>query len=163
MAYTIPKELVYPATFTAKDVIAEDETDLIAGQYTLIGEYVVKADEAVGIGRGALVAFNEAIGRLFAKFYDNGDTPAQITEGKFRIMLVSSQDIPITGRPVYLETDLVSLTTGETTPSERFVLPFEDQMLQKDRKFQFFIKVDSGVTLSKADSTVIMDMTRAML
>lgn len=161
--FTIPKELVYPATFTEKDVIAEDTVALIAGQYTLIGEYTVKADEAVGIGRGALVALNEAIGRLYAKFYDNQSTPAQITQGKFRIMLVSSQDIPITGRPVYLETDLVSLTTGETTPSERFVLPFEDQMLQKDRKLQFFIKVDSNVTLDKADSTVIMDMTRAML
>lgn len=164
MCAMISKDAIYPATFTEEEVISKGETvSLVAGQYTPIGEYVVKADEAVGIGRGALVAQNEAIGRLYAAFYDDASTPNAILVGKFRILLLSSQDMPIGSRPVYLDVDLAALTSGKDVPGDRFVLPFENKMLQKDRKFQFLIKVPNAVTLSKANSTVLMDMVRAML
>ncbi len=159
----ISKDALYPATFTKEEVITKGATiNLVAGQYTPIGEYVVKADELVGIGRGALIALNEAIGRLYAAFYDNAGTPAAIVQGKFRIMLLSSQDIPIGQKPVYLDVDLAALTTGASIPADRFVLPFDNTMLSEDKKIQFLIKVPSAVTLSKANSTVLMDITRAL-
>ena len=160
----ISKDSLYPATFTQEEVISKGATvALVAGQYTPIGEYVVKADELVGIGRGALVAQNEAIGRFFAKFYDNTGTPVAITLGKLRIMLLSSQDMPIGSKPVYLDVDLAALTTGESIPTDRFALPFDNTMLSKDKKIQFLLKVPTAVTLAKANSKVLLDVTRALV
>lgn len=156
---------LYSATFTKEEVFSAATVTLINNQYVPIGEYTVKADELVGIGRGALVAQNEAIGRMFAKFFDSTAIPVQVTAGKFRIMLLSSQDMPIGGKPVYIDVDLMALTTGETIPQDRFVLPFDNTMLSQDKKIQFLIKNTSGsnITLSKANSTVLLDMTRALL
>jgi hypothetical protein len=155
---------LYPATFTREEVITKGATvALVAGQYTPIGEYVVKADELVGMGRGAMIAQNEAIGRLFAAFYDNTGTPVAITTGKFRIMLLSSQDIPIGNKPVYIDVDLAALTSGQSIPADRFVLPFDNTLLSQDKKFQFLLKVPSAVTLSKANSNILLDVTRALV
>lgn len=163
----IDRNSLYSATFTEEEVITKGDTNgditLVAGQYTPIGEYTVKADELVGIGRGALVAQNEAIGRLYAAFYDSETTPGAITDGKFRIMLLSSQDIPIGSKPVYLDVDLAALTTGATIPADRFVLPFDNTMLSKDKKFQFLIKVPTAKVLDKDNCTVLLDVTRALL
>lgn len=160
----ISKDALYPATFTKAEVITKGPTvALAAGQYTPIGEYVVKADELVGLGRGALVAQNEAIGRLYAAFYDSAGTPVAINAGKLRIMLLSSQDMPIGSKPVYLDVDLAALTTGASIPSDRFVLPFDNTMLSEDKKIQFLIKATTAATLSQANSTVLMDITRALL
>ena len=166
MANGITAKQLYPATFTANEVITEGATvTLVSGVYTKIGEYVVKADELVGMGRGAYSALNDAIGRLFAEFKDNSGTPAQITDAKFRIMLESSQDMPVGDRPVYLDVDLTAIANGKTDPSQRFVLPFDGTLLSKDKKFVFLIKnnTSSAITLSKANSTVAMDVTRALI
>ncbi len=163
---TINTNALYPGTFTADQIITEGATvTLLPGVFNKVGEYVVKADELVGIGRGSYSALDDAIGRLFATFYDNGGTPAAITNATFRIMLESSQDIPIGAKPVYLDVDCSQLVHGATDPSQRFVLPFDGVMLSKDKKFVFMIKnnASSSVTLSKANSTVAMDITRALI
>ena len=76
-----------------------------------------------------------------------------------RIMLVSSQDMPIGAKPVYLDVDLAQLTVGETTPSERYVLPFDGTMLTKDKKIQFLIyNPNAAVTLDASACSVLIDM-----
>ena len=163
---TINANNLYPGTFTKDQVITEGSTvTLLPGIFNKIGEYVVKADELVGIGRGAYDALNTAIGRLYADFKDNSGTPVAITNATFRIMLESSQDIPIGQKPVYVDVDASQLTLGKTDPSQRFVLPFDGTMLSKDKKFVFMLKNNgtSNVTLSKANSTVEMDITRALI
>lgn len=161
----INKSTLYPGSFTEEDVFGAASVACPAGQYTLIGEYVVKADEAVGIGRGGYASQNEAIGHLYASFKDNQSTPAQFTNGKFRIMYASSQDIPIGSKPVFVDVDLAAIATGATIPSDRFALPFENVLLTKDRKIQFFIYngTSSSVTLVKANSDVYIDATRALI
>lgn len=163
---TINTNALYPGTFTADQVITEGATvTLLPGVYNKIGQYVVKADEMVGVGRGAYDALNTAIGRLYADFKDNGGTPAAITNATFRIMLMSSQDIPVGEKPVYLDVDCSQLTSGASNPAERFPLPFDNTLLTKDKKFVFYLKNNgsSSVTLSKANSTVAMDITRALI
>lgn len=154
----------YPATFTENDLISAATVVLKDGQYTQIGEYTVKADELIGIGRGAGANQQEAIGRLFATFFDTTGTPVAITKGKFRVMITSSQEIPITDKPIVVDVDLAAITTGKTVPSDRYALPFDNRLCKEDRKIKFFIKNSSGgdMTLSKANSTVLMDMTRAL-
>lgn len=154
---------LYPATFTEDVVCSKGDVSLVAGVFTLIGEYTVKADEHVGIGRGGFSSLNEAIGRLYADFVDSA--AAKITKGKLRIMLVSSQDMPVGGKPVYLDVDLAQLTVGATTPSERYVLPFDGVLLSKDKKIQFLIKntTASAVALDASACSVLMDMTRELV
>ena len=157
---------MYPATFTEAEVITKGDTvTLIPGQYVPVGEYVVKADELVGLGRGFYGTLNEAIGRLYAIFKDNSANDGKLFEGKFRIMLLSSQEIPIGAKPVYLDVDLAALRTGASIPADRFVLPFDNIMLSKDKKYQFLIKVSgtANVTLSKANSTVLLDCSRVIV
>jgi hypothetical protein len=163
----ITKDMLYPATFTNTEVISKAAgtpatVSLVAGQYTPIGEYTVKADEAIGLGRGAFASMNEAIGRLYAAFYDSETTPGAINVGKLRIMLLSSQDMPIGSKPVFLDVDLAALTSGASIPADRFVLPFDGTLLTQDKKIQFLIKSPTAKTLSRANSTVLMDITRAM-
>lgn len=153
----------FPASFTAKEVCSKGDVALVPDVFNLIGEYIVKADEYVGIGRGGANQQDNAIGRAFAKFKDTEGN--DITDGQLRIMIVSSQDMPYTGRPVYLTVDLVALTTGETIPADRYVLPFENLLVSKDKKIQFLIKNTSGstVTLDAESSKVLFDMTRALV
>lgn len=153
---------LYPATFTAAEVCSKGDVSLTQGVFTLIGEYTVKADECVGIGRGSYSSLDTATGRLFAKFKDSN--AKDITAGKFRIMLVSSQDMPIGSKPVHLDVDLAQLTVGETTPSERYVLPFDGTMLTKDKKIQFLIKSSAAnITLDADSCNILMDMTRSLV
>ena len=166
MAVVISERNLYPGTFTKDQIITEGATvTLLPGVYNKIGEYVVKADELVGLGRGGYDSLNEAIGRLFAKFYDNSGTPVQITNATFRVTLESSQDIPVGSKPVFIDVDATQLQTGATNPAERFVLPFDGTMLTKDKKFVFLLKNNgsSSVTLSKANSTIEMSVTRALI
>ena len=156
---------LYPGTFTEADIFDASTVACPAGQYTLIGEYKVQADELVGVGRGMYAAQDTAIGHLYAEFYDNSGTPVQLLAGKLRIMYVSSQDIPIGSKPVFVDVDLAQLATGATVPGDRFALPFENVLLSKDRKIQFLIynATGSSVTLSKANSKAIIDITRALV
>ena len=159
----------YAGTFN-EDIVCSEDTGsgvvLTPGMYVPIGKYVVKADERVGLGRGGYDSQNAAIGHLFAQFFDNtASTPVQITNGKFRVLLESSQGIPIGGRPVWVDVDLNQIATGKDTPSERYAFPFEDVVLSEDRVFKFLIKNNGStpVTLSKANSKVICDVTRVMI
>lgn len=155
--------VLYPGSFTEKEVCSEGNVSLTPGVYTKIGEYKVQADELVGIGRGSYSAQNDAVGRIIANFKDSSGNA--ITSGKFRIMLVSSQDIPIGSKPVWIDVDLNQLTLGATNPTEKYVLPFDGTLLSRDKKYQFFIMntTNSAVTLNAATSSVLMDITRALV
>lgn len=154
---------LYPGSFTQAEVCSSGDVSLTPGVYTKIGEYKVQADEAVGIGRGSYSSQDTAIGRLIANFKNS--TGTAILTGKFRIMLVSSQDIPIGNKPVYIDVDLNQLTNGATNPAERYVLPFDGVLLTKDKKFQFFIcnTTSAAVTLDADESSVLMDITRMLV
>ena len=154
---------LYPGSFTQNEVCSEGDVALTPNVYTKIGEYKVQADELVGIGRGSYSSQNEAIGRIIANFKDT--TGAAIVNGKFRIMLVSSQDIPIGSKPVWLDVDLNQLTLGATNPAEKYVLPFDGTLLSRDKKFQFFIMntKNASVTLDASESSILMDITRALV
>lgn len=154
---------VYPATFTQQEVIGGATVSLTPNEFVKIGEYVVKADELVGMGKGGYDSQQSAIGRLYALFKDNAN--ADITQGKFRIELMSSQDMPLGGKPIYIDVDLAALKAGATTIADRFVFPFDGTLLSQDKKFVFKIKntTAGAITLDKSKSTVLMDITRALI
>lgn len=160
---TIPQEKLFATTFTAKEVITKAAPVLNVDEYSIIGEYTVKADEAIGLGRGGYDAQSTAIGRIFVDLQTAAGI--DILDGKFRISIVSSQDMPLTGKPVVLDVDLAALKMGETNGQDRFVFPFQGLMLGQDRKIVFSVKNTSAaaVTVDPTKGSVHMDMTRAML
>lgn len=159
MAYTTFRD-----TLNTAAVIGSNTVALVPGQYVTIGELVVKADELVGMGYGPYTAQDQAAGRIFADFKDNSGTPAAIT-GKFRIMMVSSQNIPVGSAPVVLDVDCSALRSGSGNRTEQIPFAFNDLLLSKDKKFVFQIMEtgSSAQTVSKANSSVLMDITRAMI
>lgn len=155
--------VLYSGSLTERDICSRGNVTLIPGVYNLIGEVVVKADEKIGLGRGSAATQGDAIGRFFALFKDTEGN--EIENGKLRCQLVSSQDMPIGSRPIALDLDLVQLMNGEVTPSERYPLPFDNTLLTKDRKFQFYIKNcgEEAITLDAKASKAIMDVTKAIV
>ena len=154
---------IYPATFTADDVISEATVSLTPGKFVEIGRYTVLADEFVGVGKGGYDAQNTAIGRLYALYKDGAN--AAISKGKFRIEIRSSQDQPVGSRPTYLDVDLAAISAGAATLTDRFVLPFNGELYGEDRviKFSIMNTTAAAITLTKANCTVLMDITRAIM
>ena len=158
------KNALYAGTLNASTVLSKGDTACTPGVYTLVGEYIVKADEYVGLGRGAYAAQDDAVGRIFAQLKDTN--AALLGAGnKLRVMLVSSQDIPIGAKPVYIDVDLSQLSLGATDPTLRYVLPFDGVLLSKDKKIQFFIYNGSAAsfTVDVSESVAMIDVTRALV
>ena len=153
---------LFPYTFEAKDIFSATSIACPAGQYTEIGFYKVQADEEVGIGRGGYGSLDQAIGRLYAVLKDTESTPGTFTNGRLRIEYRSSQDTLLA---CVMDVSLAALGTGKTIPADRFPLPFGNVLCGKDRKIVFSVKNESSssVTLSKANSEVLMDITRSIL
>ena len=151
-------------TLNTKDVIGSSTVALVPGQYVTVGELVVKADELVGMGYGSYKAQDQADGRIYADFKDNSGTPVAIT-GKFRIIMLSSQNIPVGASPVVLDVDVAALRNGSGSRPAQIPFNFNDILLSKDKKFAFQIMESgsSSQTLSQANSTVLMDITRALI
>ena len=153
----------YRSNLIMTDIMQEDTVSLIQGEWTKIGEVVVKADELIGMGYGGNSAQNMAEGRIFLDLKDNSSTPAVI-KGDFRIMLQSSQDIPIGTKPVWFEVNLDILRSGSSDRNGQIPFYFENLMLSKDKKFTFWVKCsESGKTLSKANSTALIDITKQLV
>lgn len=152
---------MYRNTLNTANVIASNVA-LTQNQYTYIGAYTVPADLEVGMGYGGNSAQESAEGRIYADFVD---TAAADVNGKFRIMMMSSQDQPLGDAskgisPIILDIDTAALRQGATDRPGQIPFPFTKALLTKDKKFVFSIKcTDAGKTLSLTASTVLMDIT----
>ena len=155
---------LYRDTLNTADVIGSATVALVPGQYVTIGELVVKADELVGMGFGSYKAQDQADGRIYADFKDSSSTPVAI-QGKFRIIMLSSQNIPVGASPVILDVDCSALRNGSGSRPGQIPFNFNDILLSKDKKFAFQIlnTAANAQTVSKANSTVLMDITRALI
>lgn len=154
------KTTYYRGNLRATDVIAAD-TALVQNQYTKVGEVVVQADQLIGMGFGSGEDQNTASGRIYVDLVDTG---AADINGKFRIMMMSSQDMPISNVPVVLDVDLDILRSGATDRSGQIPWHFQDIFLSKDKKFVFFVKCyDANKTLDLSASTVNIDITQQLV
>lgn len=152
---------MYRNTLNTANVIAADVA-LTQNQYTYIGSYTVPADLEVGMGYGGNSAQESAEGRIYADFID---TAAADINGKFRIMMKSSQDQPLGDAqrgisPIILDIDCAALRQGSADRPGQIPFPFTNALLTKDKKFVFEIKcTDAGKTLDLSACTVLMDIT----
>lgn len=157
------KTSFYRGNLKAADIIGASTVALTQNEYTKIGEVVVKADQLIGMGFGGGENQDNASGRIYVDLMDNASTPAAVN-GKFRIMMQSSQDMPISSVPVILDVDLDILRSGANSRGGQIPWQFHDILLSKDKKFVFYVKCDdASITLSKANSTVNIDITQQLV
>ena len=160
----VNKNAWYRACWGASDLIGATTVTLVVNEWKEIGSVTVPADQLIGLGYGSQAGQDDAVGRIFVDLVDNTGTPVDI-EGLFRIMITSSNDLPLGARPVLIEYDLATLRLGETDRAGRLPLPFTGIMLSKDKKFKFLVKntASSAQTLELADSTAEVDITKQMV
>lgn len=144
------------------DIIDTDTVSCVADQYTKIGEVVVTADELIAMGFGEGADQDNASGRIYVSLKDGESTPAALT-GKFRIMMMSAQDMPLGPKPVILDLDLDILSLGATDRGTRIPFPFQNIFLSKDKKFCFYVKSTADATLTKANCAVSIDVTKQLV
>lgn len=155
---------LYRGSLNQNDVIGASTVTLVKGQYITIGEVVVAADERVGLGFSNYSGQDDADGRIFVELKDNSVTPAAI-EGKFRIIMMSSQNIPIGDQPVVMDLDLTALAQGGSDRRAQIAFPFTNVLLTRDKKFVFQVlnTAASAQTVALANSKVLMDCTRQLV
>ena len=161
---TFNKSNFFLGNWGASDLISAATVSLIKDEWKIVGEQVIPADQLVGLGFGGYATQDAAPGRLYVKFMDNSNTPVAI-KGQFRIEIQSSNDLPLGGRPVLIDYDLATTALGATNRTERLPLPYNNIMLSKDKKYVFKVKntADTAQTLSRANSTVELDITRQLV
>lgn len=152
----------YHGTLKTDDVINSDSVTLVKGQYITIGELVVQADEQVGIGYGGDDTQQNAQGRIFVSLKT---TAGAAISGKFRILQVSSQNIPVGAQPVLIDIDLAALSQGADDRINQVALPWNKTLLSKDKKFQFQVLNDAATAqaIDKSKCNVLMDVTRRLV
>lgn len=153
----------YRANMTREQVFSSATQLLTLNEFVKIGEYKVLADELVGMGYGAGSQQDNAAGRIYADFKDTTGTPVAVS-GIFRIMIMSSQNIPIGEKPVILDID-TAILRGSTNRTEQLPFEFQNFFLSKDKKFVFYLMniAASAQTVSKANSTVYIDITKQLV
>lgn len=150
----------YRSAFT-KDKFMSGDIAISAGVVTKIGEYKVQAGELVSLGYGANESMEGSPGRAYIDLRDSTGAPGAKVEGILRFSVWSPQNRPI--KILYeihtsqIRTDAVNRTLQVPFPSSNF--PFVTQ----DKKLTIEFIPDAGSigngTLSKANSSIVLDMT----
>lgn len=155
---------LYRGSLNQNDVIDSATVTLVKNQYITIGEVKVAADERIGLGYSNYSGQDDADGRIFVELKDGSQTPAAI-EGKFRIIMMSSQNIPIGDQPVVMDLDLTALAQGGSDRRAQIAFPFTNVLLTRDKKFVFQVlnTAANAQTLTKANCKVLMDCTRQLV
>ena len=155
---------LYRSTLNTADIINAATVTLVKGQYVDIGVLKVSADEYVGMGYGDDNTQDSAQGRIYFDAKDNSGTPVAI-QGMFRIYMTSSQQLPISEKPVVIDIDLAALANGSNDRSGQIPFPFNNVMLSKDKEYHFQIMntAASAQTLSLANSKALLDITRQLV
>jgi hypothetical protein len=146
----------YRGTFTKAELISAATVGVVAGAAAVLGKYAVQAGEAIKLGFGNLSGQENAIGRLYMQFKDTTGTPVLLS-GTVRLSIWSPQDRPIA---IIGEWRTEQLDTVATDRTKQIPMPEDIYKITEDKKVVLEFISDTTATLSKANSTIVMDITR---
>lgn len=130
----------------------------IAGQFVRLGQYSVQAGELISPGFASQSGQDSAQGRLYVDLKDNTTAPGVSMNGTLRLSIFSPQDRPL---EIINEWRTETLRTSVTDRTLQIPLPEFDAWISEDKKIVLEFKSDDGRTISQANSTFIMDLTKA--
>jgi hypothetical protein len=149
----------FRAAFTKDDLIDTSTVATITGQYVRLGTYVVTAGEIVAVGYGRESGQENAQGRIYGQFKDGQGTPALIP-GTVRLSIYSAQDRPM---EIMHEFRTETLDTSSTDRTKQIPFPVYNGFVSEDKKIVLEFKADTGATLTRANCTLILDVTKGIV
>lgn len=150
----------YRSAFT-KDHLMSGDVAVVTGSYMKIGEFQVSAGEMHSIGYGHNSSQEGAEGRVYIDLKDNTASPGANVDGVLRIAVHSPQGRPIRTlaefRTETLRTDKNDRT--KQIPLSSAIFPF----VSEDKKIVVEFLSDANKTIGKANSTILIDTTVAVV
>lgn len=140
--------------FTQSDLIDSTTVTCAAGVWVKLGEYQVPAGEAVSVGFGPYSGQENAVGRLFVELKD--EVPGVI-HGKLRLSMYTPQDRP---KKIIGEYRTNILSSNSTDRTKQLPYPEDGLMITEDQKLVLEFLPDTAETLTKANCTILMDVTK---
>jgi hypothetical protein len=149
---------VYRGAFTKTDLISAATKTTVAGEYVRLGVYTVQAGEIISIGYGMLSGQDNAVGRIYMDLKDGSATPAALN-GTVRLSAFSAQDRP---QEILFEARTEAINNNGTDRTKQMPFPEHDLWLTEDKKLVLEFCCDTAATLTKANCTILMDITRGV-
>jgi hypothetical protein len=144
----------YRSTFTEANLVGAATVACIAGQYNKLGQYKVLSGDIIALGYSDLDDQCGAVGRIWVNI--NATGPA-VAPGTIRLSLMSSADRQMS---IEFECRTEILINNGTDRTKQ--LPFEvsENWLSIDKRFQLDFMPDANVTITKADTKILIDITK---
>lgn len=146
----------YRSTLTQNDLVATS-TACLAGQMNLLGEYKIVPGELIAMGYGSDNTQSNAVGRMYMFIGVAGPTESP---GVVRLVAMSATD---------RQYEIVYESRNEivdANPTDRTKqLPFEqfNLFLSENKRWALFFQPDVNSTITKAATTIRIDVTRVAL
>lgn len=148
---------IYRSAFNKTTLITGATVAVNAGIFQKLGEYKVLAGELVSVGFGNRVGQEGAQGRIYIKLQNA--TPTQL-QGTLRLSAYTAQDRPI---EILGEWRTETLDTDAKNRTLMVELPEDDLWVSQDKKIVLEFKCDTSDTVSQAQSTILLDVTKAVV
>jgi hypothetical protein len=144
----------YRSTFVKGDLFGAATVACTAGQFTRIGEYKVLSGDLVALGYSDLDDQCGAVGRIYIAMCIAG--PAD-SDGTIRLSLMSSADRQLS---IEFECRTEILKENLTDRTKQLPLEVSENWLSLDKRFELSFNPDVTATVTKADSTILIDITK---
>jgi len=144
----------YRSTLTKNDLIGGATVVCTAGQFTRLGEYRILAGDLVVIGFGDCGCQDDSVGRVSVLMQT---APATPTNGVIRISSMTANDRPYS---IVFECRTEIISTNLTDRTKQLPLPMDDLWLSQDKRYELSFNPDATSTITLADSTVFVDITK---
>lgn len=148
----------YRSAFTKAELVKAATVSLLAGEIAKIGTYIVPIGEMITPGFGQYSGQESAEGRIFIDLKDDQVVPGNIN-GTLRITMYTPQDRTI---GIISEFRTEALRDNPTDRTKQVPYPETMYEITAFRKIVLEIIPDATVTLSKANSTILVDITRVV-
>lgn len=151
----------YRSAFTKDKLAIGTTTSVVAGQSIQLGKYQVQAGEMIQLGYGANDSQEGASGRIYIDIKDNGTAPGTNVEGVVRFTVYSPQMRPIR---ILAEFRTETLRTDKT--NRTLQVPFASNgmpFVSEDKYLIMEFVPDTNATVGKVNSTVLFDVTQAVI
>jgi hypothetical protein len=127
-----------------------------ATQYVELGRFTVQAGVALAVGFGAMEGQDSAAGRVYIDLKDTTAAPGAAVNGQLRIDIHNAQDRV---QSTIWEARTESVRSSASDRTQQLPMPWINAVATEDVAFVFKFKSDTAVTVSKTNSTILMDGT----
>jgi len=147
---------IYRSALTETDLFGTATVVCTAGQFTRVGEYKVTAGELLAMGYGEENGgYAVAIGRIYMLLQTA--VPAE-SLGTVRLTAMTSFDRP---SEILFECPNSVIDNNPTDRTKQLPLPVHDLFLSQDKRLELSFNPYVTATITLADSTINLDVTRA--